>query len=520
MQYHPLLYTIVTLLLSSRSILAWNDDAIQMFRGLQGTHPDIHDTSSQPQSKPHLQKRASRFLNNATQKFVVNGTGLPDVPFDIGESYAGLLPISSAANETRQLYFWFFPTTNPAAGDQITFWFNGGPGCSSLIGLLEENGPFLWIPGTYAPTPNPYKWNNLTNMVWVEQPIGTGFTQGKSNITNEVQLAQQFLGFYRNFADTFQTRNWTTYLTGESYAGMYVPYIADAFLSANDSTYFKLGGINIIDPSIGSSYLQQRVFAVPFANKWSQILDINNTYLTQLNQDQDYCNYTAYIQKYFTFPPPSGPIPFPVNTSQSLPRRCETYFNVATAATALNPCFNVYHILDTCPAPYDPLGSQSGAGKPRGAPIYFNRTDVQRAINAPLGTIWRECSNSVASFGGSAAGTDQSFPPTTNGVLQRVIEATGNVFVGGGGLDYIIQTNGTIMSIQNMTWNGVQGFTQYPLRQGLYVPYHREYNVNRLSGAGIMGQWSKERNLTFYSVSLAGHRKFFFRCGFRSRLAY
>ena len=49
-------------------------------------------------------------------------------------------------------------------------WFNGGPGCSSLSGLLTENGPFTWEAGTLAPVQNPYTWVNLTNMVWVEQP--------------------------------------------------------------------------------------------------------------------------------------------------------------------------------------------------------------------------------------------------------------------------------------------------------------------------------------------------------------
>lgn len=58
-------------------------------------------------------------------EFAVDGTGLPDVNFDIGESYAGLLPISGKTNESRQLYFWFFPSTNPLAKDEITIWLNG-----------------------------------------------------------------------------------------------------------------------------------------------------------------------------------------------------------------------------------------------------------------------------------------------------------------------------------------------------------------------------------------------------------
>jgi carboxypeptidase D len=53
----------------------------------------------------------------------VNGTGIPDVDFDVGESYAGLMPISSA-KDASQYYFWFFPSTNPNATDEIMIWLN------------------------------------------------------------------------------------------------------------------------------------------------------------------------------------------------------------------------------------------------------------------------------------------------------------------------------------------------------------------------------------------------------------
>lgn len=78
--------------------------------------------------------------DNAPTEFVVNGTGIPDVNFDIGESYAGTLSISGNASDPNALFFWFFPSDNPAASDEITLWLNGGPGCSSMDGLLQENG--------------------------------------------------------------------------------------------------------------------------------------------------------------------------------------------------------------------------------------------------------------------------------------------------------------------------------------------------------------------------------------------
>ena len=54
--------------------------------------------------------------------FAVQGANLPLVPFDIGESYAGLLPISDKANDGNDLFFWFFPSGNPAAANEITIW--------------------------------------------------------------------------------------------------------------------------------------------------------------------------------------------------------------------------------------------------------------------------------------------------------------------------------------------------------------------------------------------------------------
>ena len=58
-------------------------------------------------------------INNCISlvEFAVNGTGLPYVDFDIGESYAGNLANTPSGNSS--LFFWFFPSTNPLAKDEV-----------------------------------------------------------------------------------------------------------------------------------------------------------------------------------------------------------------------------------------------------------------------------------------------------------------------------------------------------------------------------------------------------------------
>ena len=110
--------------------------------------------------KPRKASASSPFLTDKSKKYAINGSAIPDVDFDIGESYGGLMPISNKTNAS-ELYFWFFPSSNPKAEKEITIWLNGGPGCSSLEGFLQENGPFIWQYGTYKPVPNTYTWVSL-----------------------------------------------------------------------------------------------------------------------------------------------------------------------------------------------------------------------------------------------------------------------------------------------------------------------------------------------------------------------
>lgn len=76
----------------------------------------------------------------------------------------------------------------------------------------------------------------------VDQPVGTGYSIGTPTATTQEETAQDFIKFFKNFEKTFGIKNFKIYVTGESYAGRYVPYISAAMLDENDKEYFDLQG--------------------------------------------------------------------------------------------------------------------------------------------------------------------------------------------------------------------------------------------------------------------------------------
>ncbi|KAI0472832.1 alpha/beta-hydrolase [Xylariaceae sp. FL0804] len=450
----------------------------------------------------------AKFASDKTANYSVNGTGLPDVDFDIGESYAGYLPITNNTDDTDELFFWFFPNSGNSTDKEILIWLNGGPGCSSFEGLLQENGPFQWQYGTYKPVPNPWAWNRIVNTVWVEQPIGTGFSKGKVTAKDEEDVADQFVGFWKNFMELFSMQGYKVYVTGESYAGMYVPYIAAAMLDQNDTTYYDLSGIMINDPVIGNDDVQASVTTVPFVNYHADIMPFNNSFVSYMQDMHESCGFADYNDQYLVYPP-SGAQP----TDYAPSRECSNLWGVVTdEAMSINPCFDVYQVATTCPLLWDVLGFPGSItySPTDSGPVYFDRTDVKAAIHAPTDMTWEECSSTNV-----FKGSDRS-DPSSWAVIPQVADATQNVIIGHGSLDMILLPNGTLLSIQNMTWGGQLGFQSVPV-EPFFVPFHldstptaiyRESNdttLATLAAAGVLGTAHTERGVTYVSVDLSGH---------------
>ena len=88
------------------------------------------------------------------------------------KSISGYVDVS----DNEHIFFWFFearnadPTTAP-----LTTWINGGPGTSSMLGLFQEIGPCA-IDANGNLVNNPYSWTNASNLLFIDQPVQTGFS--------------------------------------------------------------------------------------------------------------------------------------------------------------------------------------------------------------------------------------------------------------------------------------------------------------------------------------------------------
>lgn len=105
-------------------------------------------------------------------------------------TYSGYLDADLGSTSKMHMWYWFFEARTGASTAPLTLWLNGGPGCSSMIGLFQEHGPCHFVNGETEPSLNEYSWNTVSNMLYVDQPIGTGFSYGTDSATSSVTAAE------------------------------------------------------------------------------------------------------------------------------------------------------------------------------------------------------------------------------------------------------------------------------------------------------------------------------------------
>jgi len=127
------------------------------------------------------------------------------------------------------MFYWLFESSTTPETDPLVLWLTGGPGCSSELAIFIENGPYkMDMVGDLEL--KPYSWNKNANMLYVDNPIGTGYSfaadPSEYDATEEA-VAADFYVFLRGFLEQHpEYKGRDMYITGESYAGHYIPAIA------------------------------------------------------------------------------------------------------------------------------------------------------------------------------------------------------------------------------------------------------------------------------------------------------
>lgn len=161
-------------------------------------------------------------------------TSLPywDGTKDLPCMYAGTLNVSRSNDEDHNLFYWHFKNT-ALENAPLVVWINGGPGSSSMFGLFLENGPIRL--GKNGPGEDDYilslnpdgSWVDIADMVFIDQPVGTGFSYGNTYLDRMEDGATEFVSFLVAFLKMYpEYKNRNVVLSGESYAGKYLPHFA------------------------------------------------------------------------------------------------------------------------------------------------------------------------------------------------------------------------------------------------------------------------------------------------------
>lgn len=400
---------------------------------------------------------------------------LPLLPKDISiHMHAGHLPINPEHHGA--LFFWHFASKHTADKSRTVIWLNGGPGCSSLIGAWMEIGPFRFQDENTM-IENNGSWHLFTNLLFVDQPVGTGFSYIDTDyLLHELdEMANQFLGFLDRYLDIFpELRLHDIYLAGESFAGQYIPYVAQAILVKRSA--LKLCGLLIgngwIDPlATYQSYL-------PFATAHN-LVKIDSALHADISSQVKTCEL-AYS-----------------NHAHILEKECDSILEKIFRYGAMNDhypehqngrCVNVYDVRldDTSPS--------CGRNWPpdlvyvRG---YLHRKDVMSQIHLNnKKSDWTECSDPV--FETFRACHSKPAVQLLPRLLQQI-----PIVLYNGDYDLICNHWGAERMLDALTWNNGTGFA---LDNGTVAPMEPWIVENEL--AGLI---RTARNLTYIRFYNASH---------------
>ncbi|RAL45709.1 hypothetical protein DM860_009573 [Cuscuta australis] len=406
--------------------------------------------------------------------------GLPGQPKVGFKQYAGYVDVDLKAG--RSLFYYFVEAEVDPAHKPLTLWLNGGPGCSSIGGgAFTELGPFFPRGDGRGLRRNPKSWNKASNLLFVESPAGVGWSYsntssdyngGDASTARDMRI---FMMKWLNKFPSYKTRD--LYLTGESYAGHYIPQLTVALLDYNQ--YSKGFKFNLKGVAIGNPLLKlDRDVPATYEYFWSHGMISDEVGLTLMKE----CDFEDYV------------FASPHNVTQS----CNDA--ISEANRIVGDYVNNYDvILDVC---YPSIVEQELRLRKMATKIslgvdvcmsyerqfYFNLPEVQKAIHANRTNLpysWSMCSD-ILNYN-EADGSIDILP-----LLKRIIQNKIPVWVFSGDQDSVVPLLGSRSLVLELARD---------LKFEVTVPYGAWFDK------GQVGGWATEYGnlLTFATVRGASH---------------
>ncbi|KAK9725082.1 hypothetical protein RND81_05G121300 [Saponaria officinalis] len=358
-------------------------------------------------------KATETFSSSVEVDRVLSLPGQPSNP-SISQ-YSGYITVNQ--NYGRALFYWFFEALSQPSDKPLLLWFNGGPGCSSIgYGAAVEIGPLTVNEKGDGLLFNNFTWIQEANVLFVESPVGVGFsyTNTSSDLTSleDKFVAEDAYSFVVNWLARYtQFKDQDLYLVGESYAGHYIPQLAELIFDRNNSTKINLKGFIVGNPLTDDYYDSKGL--LEYAWSHSVISD------EQYNKTKDVCDFKELYW--------SSECTTAMNVVFGKYREIDVY-NIYAPICLLNKTssMSAYYVNEEIEnyglkrprifsEGYDPCYSIY-------AEEYFNRVDVQTSLHANTNrksantsVKWEVCKDSILNTYNM---TVQSVLPIYNKLIQ------------------------------------------------------------------------------------------------------
>ncbi|PWN32651.1 alpha/beta-hydrolase [Meira miltonrushii] len=404
------------------------------------------------------------------------GNDIPTLPFRTKTSWAGMMPLTGPKITNASVFFWLWGQDATVSGEDLVIWLAGGPGCSAVMGgMMEQSGPFIYRNiRHYNTTVNPYSWTKVANVLYVENPVGVSLSVGDTDNISSEDAAIDFVSFLENFFATFpelcEKKLW---LAGESWAGTMLPYAQAAILDKQPKHVPEVQGTLVISGLETTHNVSEDLVAYQYAKVNQKIMNLTDGDLAGVKDESDRCNLTSYLEQNLHYPP-RGRLPgFSSND-------CDPW------EAGLNGNFDAYNIAA-------PEASNEDSQAYGAIPNFFRNETVQAYIHSPPKDDAKRCVRHMFYPDGDQSLAPDRSPDFNRPLLARMIERSKKYMLLACEYDYKIITNGTALALQNLTWNGSQGFSKPPL-----TPI---FDVDKIQ----RGLATTERNLTFATIKGSGH---------------